>query len=96
MAQGVESRTDSKGRKRHRGVVYSKSTGKRNGPWGSFADAKSWRTKALGEIEAGTAVKEEPTTLREEWDAFIAGAQTGTTHDRTGTPYKPATLRGYE
>jgi integrase len=96
MPQGIETRTDSKGRKRYRGIVYSKVTGKRHGPWGSYAEAKSWRTRALGEIEAGTAASSEPTTLREEWEAFIAGARTGTVHDRYGRPYKPATLRGYE
>jgi len=96
VAQGIEPRTDAKGRRRYRGVIYSKATGKRHGPWGSFAEAKAWRTRALGEVEAGTAVKGEPTTLREEWNAFYAGAKAGTVQDRTGTPYKPATLRGYE
>jgi integrase len=95
MATGIETRADSKGRKRYRGVVNSKATGKRNGPWGTFSEAKSWRSKALGEIEAGTVGRSEPITLRDEWEAFIAGAEAGTIHDRTGKPYKPATLRGY-
>lgn len=96
MATGIETRTDQSGRKRFRGVVNTKATGKRNGPWGSFAEAKSWRAKALGEVAAGTVTRSAPTTLRDEWEAFYAGAKAGTIHDRTGKPYKPATLRGYE
>lgn len=95
MATGIETRSDSKGRKRYRGVVNSKVAGKCNGPWGSHAEATSWRSKALGEIAAGTVTRSEATTLRAEWEAFIAGARAGTIHDRTGKPYKPATLRGY-
>ncbi len=93
---GIEWRTDSKGRKRYRGMAYSKATGKQYGPWGSHAEAKAWRSKALGEIEAGVAVKSQPVTLREAWAAFFAGAQNGTIPSARNEPFKPATLRGYQ
>jgi integrase len=97
MSTGIESRTDAKGRKRYRGVVFSKATGKRNGPWvRSFAEARSWRTRALAGIESGLIGLRDGTTLRDEWQTFYAGACAGTIPDRTGKPYKPATLRGYE
>lgn len=97
MPTGIQDRTDTKGRKRYRGHVWNRAAGKPDfGPWGTLAEARAWRTKALGEIAAGTASKSEPTTLREEWEAFIAGAKAGAIPDRTGKPYKPATLRGYE
>ncbi len=90
MSNGIESRTTGKGVKRYRGAV--KVDGKlKRGPWGSHAEARSWRSKALGEIEAGTAAADSPQTLREAWDAFLTAAQAG-----TGTrSYRPSTLRAY-
>ena len=96
MRDGIEWRTDRKGRKRYRGMVSSQATGKRTGPWGSHADAKAWRAKAQGEIAAGTVVRSTPTTLREAWEDFYAGAKAGTITARGGQPFKPSTLRGYE
>lgn len=94
---GIEWRTDARGQRRYRGVIFSKATGKQHGPWKrSQAEAKSWRRKASGEIEAGTAAKAGKETLRQAWTRFLAGAEAGTVHDRSGKPYKPATLRGYE
>lgn len=96
VKQGIESRTDRRGRRRYRGIVYSRSTGKVNGPWvSSHAEAKGWRTKALGEIEANTIVRPNGITLREEAEAFLAGMETGAVRDRKGNIYKPATVRGY-
>ena len=95
MATGIETRSNAKGVKRYRGVVYSKETGKQSGPWGSNAEAKAWRSKALGEIEAGTIVKPSAKTLREAWEDFIAAAEAGTAVSRSRKPFKPATLRGY-
>ncbi len=96
MAEGIETRTDAKGRKGYRWVINSKH-GKKRGSWvRSQAEARAGRTKALGEIAAGTSSAASPTTLRDEWAAFYAGAKAGSIHDRTGKAYKPATLRGYE
>jgi integrase len=97
MKNGIQTRTTADGKKRHRGIIHTKNAGKRYGPWtASHAEARSWRTKALAESDRGPAAPTEPTTLREEWEAFIAGAKVGTVTDRSGKPYKPATLRGYE
>ena len=93
---GIEWRTDSKGKTRYRAIVYSKGTGKRSGPWGTHAEARAWRAKALGEIAAGTAVKSTPLTLRGAWEDFLAQAEARTATSRSGTPFKPATLRGYK
>lgn len=96
VKNGIESRTDRRGRKRYRGIVWSKGTGKINGPWKpSHAEAKSWRTKALGEIEANTIVKPNGVTLRDEAEAFLAGMENGTVRDRKGNVYKPNTVRSY-
>lgn len=36
------------------------------------------------------------TTLREVWEAWFAGAREGSVRNRSGDPYKPSALRGYE
>jgi len=94
---GIEWRTDNGGRTRYRGVLNTKATGKVNGPWcDTNAAAKAWRVKAQGEAASGVRRSGPSLTLREAWEAFIAGAKAGTVTDRTGKPYKPSTLRGYE
>jgi integrase len=37
-----------------------------------------------------------PQTLREVWEAWLAGARDGTIRNRSGDVYKPSVLRGYE
>ncbi|MCW2983510.1 MAG: site-specific integrase [Conexibacter sp.] len=94
MSNGIESRTTEKGARRYRGAV--KVGGKlKRGPWGSHAEARSWRSKALGEIEAGTMVKSSAVTVRAAWEDFYAQAVAGTAMSRSRKPFKAATLRGY-
>jgi integrase len=94
---GVEWRTDSQGRTRYRGVINTKATGKQNGPWcPTNAEAKAWRVKALGEAQAGTRRRSSGVTLREVWEDFYAAAKAGTATNRSGDPFRPSTLRGYE
>lgn len=96
---GIEWRTDAKGVRSYRWVVNrsARAGGKVRGEWTrSHAEARNGRGKALGEIQAGKMARPDGATLRAEWEAFIAGAKTGAILDRTRTPYKPATLRGYE
>ena len=54
--QGIEVRTDAKGRKRYRGTARDKIVGKHvRGPWtGSLAEARSWRVDAQAGLQAGT------------------------------------------
>lgn len=94
MKNGIEDRKTAKGVKRYRGVV--KVDGKlQRSPWCTYDEARAWRSKALGQIEAGTIVKSSPLTLRAAWAEFIAGAEAGTIMSRSRKPFKPATLRGY-
>lgn len=92
---GLQSRKTVKGETRHRGVLNLKATGKQYGPWGSYAEANAWLTKARGEAASGALRPSSPITLRESWAAFYAAAKAGTAPDRSGKPYKPSTLRGY-
>jgi len=94
---GVQWRTDSKGTARWRGVLNLKATGKAYGPWAaSRSEAQAWLTKARGEAASGVRRRSDGVTLRAAWEAFYAGATAGSVTDRTGKPFKPSTLRGYE
>jgi integrase len=95
MKDGVEWRTDARGKRSYRGVLNTKAAGKRNGPWGAYAEARSWRSKALGEAEAGTLLRTNGTTLRAEAEAFLTGIENGSIRTRNGSVYKPATVRSY-
>lgn len=95
MKNGIEDRETAKGVKRYRGVVKVDGQLQR-GPWGSHADARSWRSKALGEIQAGTMLKPSTMTLREAWDEWLSGAKAGTIRNSSGAEFKPGTVRTYE
>lgn len=94
---GIEWRTDARGRKSYRWVYHSAKIGKKRGEWSdSFAEARSGRSKFLGDLAAGAAVRSSQATLRDAWQQFFEGAKAGTITSRSRQPFKPATLRGYE
>ena len=49
----------------------------------------------LGTVR-GALRAQKPTTVREAWEAWYAGAQAGTVRNRSGDRYKPSALRSYE
>ena len=60
------------------------------------AAAKMWRADATGAVRRGTMKAPTATTLREAWDAWLAGARDGSIRNRSGDEYKPSVLRSYE
>jgi integrase len=60
------------------------------------AAAKVWRSDAEVALRKGTLRAPEPTTIREAADAWLEGARAGTIRNRSGDPYKPSAIRGYE
>ena len=93
---GIEWRTDARGRRAYRWVINSKA-GKQQGDWGpSHAEAKSGRAKAQTELATGAGARPSALTLRDYWTAFIQEAKAGTATSRWREPFKPSTLRGYE
>jgi integrase len=62
----------------------------------TLADAKAWRAEALVSLRRGTMRAPTATTLRQVWEAWLAGARAGTIRNRSGDAYKPSVLRGYE
>jgi integrase len=96
--QGIEVRTDAKGRKRYRGTARDKIAGKHlRGPWtGSLAAARAWRVDAQARLQAGTLSAVTGPTLAGALEEFIAGMKSGTVRQKGGHVYKPSTVRGYE
>ncbi len=47
-------------------------------------------------MRRGTVRAPVPSTLRQAAEAWLDGAQSGSIRTRSGHPYKPCALRGYE
>ncbi len=96
--QGIEVRTDAKGRKRYRGTAHDKGAGKYlRGRWtGSLAEARAWRVDAQAGLQAGTLSAATGPTVAEAAEEFIAGMKSGTFRQKGGRTYKPSAIRGYE
>jgi hypothetical protein len=62
----------------------------------SLAATKAWRSDTLVALRRGTMRAPTALTLRQAWDASLAGARDGTVRNRSGDAYKPSVLRGYE
>jgi integrase len=62
----------------------------------SLAAARKWRTQAANALEDGTLKGDTTTSVKEAADQFIAGARSGSIRNRVGSPYKPASVRGYD
>ena len=62
----------------------------------TLAEAKAWRAEALVALRRGVMRAPSATTLRQVWEAWLAGAREGAIRNRSGDPYKPSVLRGYE
>src|SRR4051794_19248886 len=62
----------------------------------TLAAAKSWRADATGAVRKGALRVASPTTLHEAAEAWLAGARDGSIRTRSGDPYKPSAIRGYE
>jgi integrase len=77
--------------------VYSKRDDKKiSKKFSREAEAKSWRAEALTALSTGGLRAPKPTTVRQAWEAWDAGARAGTVRNRSGDVYKPASLRSYE
>ena len=96
--QGIEERTDSDGRVRYRGHVWSAREGRRiRGPWcRTRAEARNWRQDALVGVRKGTVRAPSALTVADAAEQFIEGARAGIVLDRSGRPYKPSSVRNYD
>lgn len=62
----------------------------------TLAAAKAWRADVLGSVRRGEVSANRSTTLNRMANDWLAGAQEGRIRNRSGDPYKPSALRGYE
>jgi integrase len=62
----------------------------------TISAAKQWREDSLPALRKGTMRAPTQTTLRQAWEAWLAGAKDGTVRTRSGDQYKPSALRGYK
>lgn len=76
--------------------VYSPRDGKKvRKTFARLGEAKSWRADAKRSVDQGTLRTPTRRTLGEVAGRWLTGAETGDIRNRSGQPYKPATLRGY-
>jgi integrase len=76
--------------------VYSPRDGKKvRKTFARLAEAKSWRADAKRSVDQGTLRTPTRRTLGEVAGRWLTGAEAGDIGNRSGQPYKPATLRGY-
>jgi integrase len=96
--QGIQERSDSKGRTRYRGTAYDPRARRHLfGPWTPhLAEARAWRVDAQARLQNGTLSGDLGPTIREAVDRFLEGIESGAIRDRSGHPYKPSTRRGYQ
>jgi integrase len=77
--------------------VYSKRDGKKiRKAFPSQAAAVAWRDDARSAVRKRTMQAPTSITLREASVAWLAGARAGLIRNRSGDPYKPSAIRGYD
>ena len=106
MAEGIEKRHANNcasrrgGRCRcaasYRASVYSPRDRKKlRRTFRTEAEARSWQADAKRGIDLGSLRTPTKQTLADASAAWLVGAEAGDIRNRSGLPYKPATLRGY-
>jgi integrase len=60
------------------------------------AAAKSWRADGVGAVRRRTLTAPTATTIRQAWEAWLAGARKGEVRTRSGDVFKPGVIRSYE
>jgi integrase len=77
--------------------VYSPRDGKKlYKTFARKAEAKSWRADTKRSLDRGSLRAPGSRTIREAGEAWLEGAKRGEIRNRSGRPFKPSSLRGYE
>jgi integrase len=81
----------------YRAVVFDKTAGRKlSKTFDTLAGAKQWRADAMAALGAGRLSANRGPTLREAFEQWLDGARAGHVRNRSGDPYKPSAIRGYE
>jgi hypothetical protein len=62
----------------------------------TLTEGRQWRQDAAVAIRAGTLGASDGRTLKAVADEWLIGARSGVIRNRSGDPYKPSAVRGYE
>ncbi|MGH2964715.1 MAG: tyrosine-type recombinase/integrase [Solirubrobacterales bacterium] len=62
----------------------------------TLTDARAWRAETHAALRTGTLRAPTRTTIHQAADEWLAAAKSGVVRTRSGSPYKPSALRGYE
>ncbi len=77
--------------------VYDRRTGRRiRKTFPTRSAARLWRQDALVALRQGTLAAPVPLTVGEALEQLLPRMRDGSVLDRTGRPYKPATVRSYK
>jgi integrase len=77
--------------------VYDARAGKRiTRTFSTITAARQWRQDAASALRAGTLTADRGPTLAEAADDWLEAARAGIVRNRSGDPYKPSAIRGYE
>jgi integrase len=103
MATGIQQRhgraCNAKGRCKcpYEAFVYSKRDSKKiRKSFPTQAAAKAWRDDASTAVRKKTMRAPTSTTLEQAAEAWLKGARAGLIRNRSGDPYKPSAIRGYD
>src|SRR5690348_4484112 len=81
----------------YRAVVWDARSRRRiQRSFATAAAARLWRDDARVDLRRGQLTGAAPITVRVAGEALIEGMRAGSVLTRSGDPYKPATIRGYE
>src|ERR1700738_2976737 len=77
--------------------VYSKRDGRKlRKTFPTRAAALTWRDDARGQVRRHERRAPTPTTIAQASETWLDGIRAGTIRTRSGDPYKPSAIRGYE
>lgn len=77
--------------------VFDKRTGKRiRKTFLTKTAAKLWRQDALAALRTGDLTSDRGPTVQEAAEQWLEDARNGHARNRSGDPYKPSAIRGYE
>ena len=77
--------------------VWDAGAGKRiTRTFSTITAARQWRQDAASSIRAGTLTADRGPTLEQAAQGWLAAARAGIARNRSGDPYKPSAVRGYE
>jgi integrase len=77
--------------------AFDSATGKKiRKTFSTHAAAKSWRADTMVAIRQGRRRGPSGITVKELGEAFVDGAKDASIRNRSGDPFKPSVIRGYE